>query len=798
MPISCLVAVLLIRTQPNSELQKLNQRNSLLATMSKFSLSTTLNGHEQDVKSLVSPNSNLIVSASRDGTVRVWNPTDPTLGWSKSTGDHTVIFSSPTKSFINSLTFIPSDTEPLIANAGQDSMIYVSDLTSLDPTADAKYQLIGHEGNVCSLSYTDGEIISGSWDCSAIVWDLETLSAKHRLEGHEASVWDAKILGDGRYLTASADRSIRLWSGEHEVLRFSGHTDVVRKLLILPNDTFASASNDGTVKIWDLNSGNVLQTLGGHSSFVYDLTSLPNGDIVSTGEDRSVRIWRNGAIFQVITLPCISVWCVAALENGDFTVGGSDKTVRVFSSDPSRFAPEQELLEFKELVENSAIAEQSLDDLKKTDIKGYEELSKPGKKEGAVLMVKSPEGVIEAHQWSTDEWIKIGDVVGSTKSTEKKEFDGQLYDFVFDVDIREGEPALKLPYNANDNPYAAADKFLADNELPSSYTEDIVKFLQKNTENITMDEVVGPVHNPYSDSQQEPKIPKRVPKAAAVASVIPATTPITFKDFKPEQLLKGITKFNSEQTSSVQFTVQDIATLNLSLNGLTSKSALEIITRYVSKIMTKWDPLARLIGIDLLRVSIPHVLPAHVLTSVEGAEVVFTSLNTALDTIDENSLPLLMLLLKTYNNLIENVLFIQLYVDPLDNGTYQFNHLFIETLTKLQTLVQTLSASSEATQNKHYITAVTSLATFVYNLSANHLKTEAFKLNQKAAGPIVIFANLVGDVVVASSSEAAYRFAIAYGNFKLVGVEVGEPAWLGGVVQYDEARFEALDFLPKK
>ena len=41
----------------------------------------------------------------------------------------------------------------------------------------------------------------------------------------------------------------------------------------------------------------------------------------------------------------------------------------------------------------------------------------------------------------------------------------QEYDYVFDVDITDGAPALKLPFNVGDNPYTAAELFLENNQL---------------------------------------------------------------------------------------------------------------------------------------------------------------------------------------------------------------------------------------------------------------------------------------------------------------------------------------------
>jgi PFU (PLAA family ubiquitin binding) len=54
-------------------------------------------------------------------------------------------------------------------------------------------------------------------------------------------------------------------------------------------------------------------------------------------------------------------------------------------------------------------------------------------------------------QWDSlgSKWQKIGEVVDAVGSGRKQLFDGKEYDYVFDVDIQDGVPPLKLPYNAN-------------------------------------------------------------------------------------------------------------------------------------------------------------------------------------------------------------------------------------------------------------------------------------------------------------------------------------------------------------
>jgi hypothetical protein len=54
-------------------------------------------------------------------------------------------------------------------------------------------------------------------------------------------------------------------------------------------------------------------------------------------------------------------------------------------------------------------------------------------------------------QWdsASSSWTKIGDVVDAVGSSEKQVYEGKEYDYVFNVDIKDGAPPLKLPYNVN-------------------------------------------------------------------------------------------------------------------------------------------------------------------------------------------------------------------------------------------------------------------------------------------------------------------------------------------------------------
>lgn len=762
--------------------------------MESFKLACTLKGHEDDVKSLFCLANGHILSGLRDATCRLWKA-DEKKGWKTEYVQQLLAFQSPDNAFVNTVGYAETEEGPFVIAGGKDCIIYLCDGNKVETginvaTGDyVKYQLVGHQNNICSLDQKGGFLLSGSWDGSAKLWDVASKSLKFDLLGHELPVWDARIVdGAGQvFLTCSADRTIRKWVGDRELWRIEAHNDVVRKLLILPDGkSFASASNDCKIKIWDLETGKLLRTLSGHSSFIYDLDILPDGEIVSSGEDRTVRVWREGTVVQAITLPCISVWCVGVLPEGDLVVGGSDKTIRIFTRSPSRVAPEDELSEFSESVKQSSIPEQSLDELNKTDVPGYEALENPGKAEGSVIMVKSPEGTIEAQQWSGGEWVKIGDVVGSTKGAKgKQEFDGKQYDYVFDVDIEDGAPPLKLPYNVNENPLVVAQRFLADNELPASYTQDVVNFILKNTEGAELNYESGPVYNPYADNQQLSA------KTNASLSVIPQTAYINFEDFKVDQLMKGLTKFNQAQTEPNRLQQYEIEDIISKVGTLGSRDATTLINKYLRHIFDKWDHNTLLIGYDLLRVSLPHITTADIIHDLQLAETVRNSIMLGLDICGTSSQTLFMMILKVVNNLIGSTLFIQIFVTTDSENKLQFNDEFDTILLRIAEIMKLMGSFETLQQSKHYTSATNTFATFVYNMSAFHLRNSLFKANPATVRRIVELIGSVQSLLINSGSESAYRFIMGLGNYKYAKVNIDD-SFLAEAEKFREQRFESL------
>ena len=68
----------------------------------------------------------------------------------------------------------------------------------------------------------------------------------------------------------------------------------VTSVAIGPNgQTLISGSADKTVKIWDLSTGKLLQTLAGHSDAVNSVALSPDGRCLASGSsDKTIKTWQ--------------------------------------------------------------------------------------------------------------------------------------------------------------------------------------------------------------------------------------------------------------------------------------------------------------------------------------------------------------------------------------------------------------------------------------------------------------------------------------------------------------------------
>jgi WD40 repeat protein len=150
------------------------------------------------------------------------------------------------------------------------------------------------------------------------------------VEAHERPANAVIILRDGRRaVSASDDRTLKLWDLEtgRALRTLTGHSDSVSGVAATPDGTRAvSASRDSTLKVWDLTTGSELMTLQGHAAAVTGVAETGAGRLaVSASQDRTVKVWdlETGRAISSLEGHSDFVTCVAATADGKRAVSAS-------------------------------------------------------------------------------------------------------------------------------------------------------------------------------------------------------------------------------------------------------------------------------------------------------------------------------------------------------------------------------------------------------------------------------------------------------------------------------------------
>lgn len=171
---------------------------------------------------------------------------------------------------------------------------------------------------------------------------LPRVPAKFCLNGHRESVTAVSFHPVYSILaSASEDGTVRLWDYESGVFErtLKGHTATVNSLAFEPGTgkLLATASADLSIKLWLFESFECVKTLNGHDHTVSEIRFVPAGDhLVSCSRDKSLKLWEVASGFCIRTFIGHSEWvrCLTINSAGNLIVSGAhDETVMVWAID---------------------------------------------------------------------------------------------------------------------------------------------------------------------------------------------------------------------------------------------------------------------------------------------------------------------------------------------------------------------------------------------------------------------------------------------------------------------------------
>ena len=144
-------------------------------------------------------------------------------------------------------------------------------------------------------------------------------------------------LPGGRVVSGSNDGTMRVWDVESgQILQiFGAHSSGIPAVAALDSSRVVSGSHDGKLRVLDVESGQALQSLEGHSFTVISVAVLDSHRVASIAFDRILRVWdvESDKILQTLEAPSPGIYAVAALDSSRVVSGSDDGKLRVWDAE---------------------------------------------------------------------------------------------------------------------------------------------------------------------------------------------------------------------------------------------------------------------------------------------------------------------------------------------------------------------------------------------------------------------------------------------------------------------------------
>jgi WD40 repeat protein len=154
------------------------------------------------------------------------------------------------------------------------------------------------------------------------------------IEGHSGKVRAVALTDDGKAVSASDDTTLKVWDiASGKLLHaLEGHSGPIRDVALTDDGKTVSASSDGTLKVWDIATGKLLRTLEGHVACVNAVVLTSDGKAISASDDATLKVWdiASGKLLRTLQGHIACVKAVALTGDGKAVSASAYKKLRVW------------------------------------------------------------------------------------------------------------------------------------------------------------------------------------------------------------------------------------------------------------------------------------------------------------------------------------------------------------------------------------------------------------------------------------------------------------------------------------
>ncbi|KAK4692632.1 U3 small nucleolar RNA-associated protein 15, partial [Lecanoromycetidae sp. Uapishka_2] len=189
----------------------------------------------------------------------------------------------------------------------------------------------------------DGRVMVAGDETGAIqVFDISSRAILKTWKEHKQPVWATKFspIEPTTLMSASDDRTVKLWDlpSQESVTTFVGHQDYIRSAAFMPGQASSlllSGSYDQTVKLWDPRTPSAAVMTFKHSAPVEDILPMPSGTTILAAADNQVSVLDLVAARPLQLLKnhqkTVTSLCLAS-NNTRFVSGGLDGHLKIFET----------------------------------------------------------------------------------------------------------------------------------------------------------------------------------------------------------------------------------------------------------------------------------------------------------------------------------------------------------------------------------------------------------------------------------------------------------------------------------
>jgi WD40 repeat protein len=116
------------------------------------------------------------------------------------------------------------------------------------------------------------------------------------LQGHQGEICSISLSPDGQYLASgSDDQTIRIWDVQSgDCLHVMKHNGRILTLAFSPDGQYlASGSSDQMIHVWEVRANQCLNTWQGHARGISSIAFHPhNGTLATASEDETIKLWQ--------------------------------------------------------------------------------------------------------------------------------------------------------------------------------------------------------------------------------------------------------------------------------------------------------------------------------------------------------------------------------------------------------------------------------------------------------------------------------------------------------------------------